>query len=146
LEYAVLDDSVGFSGRTLLFVDGKELGPAPCLAICQKLKATEVLLFHCDSDWTVLGAGFYAAVSEAKKRAERIYPGISPCWIDAQVTEDAAVRWLDEMWGDRRCGFCGRRPDEVAQIFGRGAVHICDTCVTEFHKALQESPGGAGKG
>lgn len=35
LEYALLD-SVGFNrGHTLFFVDGKEIGHVPCLAICK---------------------------------------------------------------------------------------------------------------
>jgi hypothetical protein len=53
LYYAVLDSSVEFTGRSLLFVDGKELGPVPCLAICEG--EAETLLFHCSSDWSVLG-------------------------------------------------------------------------------------------
>jgi len=47
--YAIVDNTVQFSGRTLLFVDGKELGRVPCLAICENKKLSEVLLFHCDS-------------------------------------------------------------------------------------------------
>jgi len=31
LQYAVIDASIGFRGRTLLFVDGKELGRVPQL-------------------------------------------------------------------------------------------------------------------
>jgi hypothetical protein len=66
LDYAVLDESVSYSGHSSLFVDGKELGPVPCLAICQALDGAGVLLFHCSDDWTVLGAAEYLSVAEAK--------------------------------------------------------------------------------
>lgn len=138
LEYAVLDDSVSFSGRTLLFVDGKELDPVPCLAICQNLNQAEILLFHCDSDWTVLGTGGYDSVSAAKNRAERIYPGVSSCWVSAHVSEREASKYLDEIWGDQRCSFCGKRPDEVEALVGRGKAYICDRCIGEFHEDLHQ--------
>ena len=141
LEYAILNDAVSFSGKTLLFVDGKELGCVPCLAICQNLNEAEVLICHCDSDWTVLGVGGYDSVSAAKSRAERIYPGVSSCWVQAHVSESEASRYLDEMWGDQRCSFCGKRPDEVKQLFGRGRAHICDSCIDEFHEDLYTREG-----
>jgi hypothetical protein len=140
LEYAVLSDSVSFSGRTLLFVDGKELDRAPCLAICQKLNEADVLLFHCDSEWEVLGAGGYPSVADAKGRAERIYPGVSGCWVQAHVSEADASNYLDEMWGDERCSFCGRRPDEVPQMFAKGKAYICAKCITKFHDRLRQGP------
>jgi len=139
LEYAILNDSLSFSGKTLLFVDGKELGRVPCLAICQNLNETEVLLFHCGSDWTVLGVGGYDSVSAAKNRAERIYPGVSSCWVQAHVSENEASKYLDEMWGDQRCSFCGKRPDEVGQIFGRGSAYVCSNCISEFHEDLRKN-------
>ena len=139
LEYAILNDSVSFSGKTLLFVDGKELDRVPCLAICQNLNEAEVLLFHCDSAWTVLGIGGYDTVSAAKSRAERIYPGVSSCWVQAHVSEGEASKYLDEMWGDQRCSFCGKRPDEVGQIFGRGKSYVCSNCISEFYEDLNKN-------
>src|SRR5262249_24752589 len=139
LEYVVLNDSVSFSGRTLLFVDGKELDPAPCLAICQTLSESEMLLFHCDSDWTVLGAGRYDSDAKAMSRAEHIYPGVSSCWVQAHVSESDASKYLDERWGDQRCSFCGKRPDEVEQIFGRGKAYVCSNCISEFHDDLHKN-------
>src|SRR5262249_17821596 len=139
-------DSVKFSGRTHLYRDGKEIGRVPCFAICQNLNESEVLLFCCDSEWNVLGAAGYTSVSEAKARTERVYSGASKCWIDANVTEEQAVACLDEMWGDQRCSFCGKRPDEVEQIFGKASVRICDICVAEFHSALEKDPSGTKEG
>src|SRR5260370_17562817 len=139
-EYAAIDDSVSFSGRTLLYVDGKELGAVHCLVICQTLNASDVLLFHCDSEWEVLGTASYNSVAEAKSRAELIYHGASSCWVPAHVSEEEASKYLDEMWGDLRCGFCGKRPDELKQLFGSGKAHISYNVITELHVPLHHHP------
>jgi hypothetical protein len=129
LEYVVLNDSVGFSGRTLLFVSGNELGRVPCLAICENKRLPNILLFHCDKEWTVLGSAGYATVREAKERAERTYPGLSNFWIDAKVSEEMAERYLDELFGDDRCSVCGKRADQVDQIEQRGELLVCNFCI-----------------
>ena len=113
LHYAVLDETVGFnSGHRLVFIDGKELGKVPCLAICQKKKASKFLIYYCDNDWEPVGASEYDTVEAAKGRAERIYPGSSAKWIEAHFTEEDVRRYLDEIWTDLRCSFCGKRPDQ----------------------------------
>jgi hypothetical protein len=139
--YAVVDSTVQFSGRTVLFVDGKELGQMPCLAICDGKKSSGVLLFHCDSEWTPLGCSAHGSVTDAKTRAERIYLGISARWVDAGVSEEAAEAYLNEQFGNARCSFCDKRPDEADQMFhnkgeGKDEVRICDRCVNEFHDML----------
>lgn len=83
--YAILNGNVQFSGRTLLFVDGTELGQVPCLAICHEEISSGVLLFHCDREWTTLGCSAHPSVADAKGKAERIYAGISALWMDADV-------------------------------------------------------------
>lgn len=138
LEYAILDSSVHYSGHSSLFVDGSELGPVPCLVICQELKAARILLLHCERDWTVLGAVEFASAAQAKDRAERIYPGLAARWREMQITEQEALKYLDESSSDLRCTFCGRRPDEVEQIIEKGGSRICDSCIKEFHQMLQE--------
>lgn len=142
LEYAVLDQRAAYSGHSYLFVDGKELGPVPRLAICQSAQG-EVLLAHCDGDWVGLGvAGGYGSVAQAKKRAERIYPGVSACWVAAQTTEAEAEKYLEELWAGQKCSFCGKRPDQVDQMIegGKtqavGTVRICDSCITEYYEIL----------
>jgi hypothetical protein len=75
LSYAALDVGVQFSGRTLLFVDGKELGPAPRLAICEDVKTSDILMFHCTRDWQVLGCSAHTTLEEARSRAEEIFVG-----------------------------------------------------------------------
>jgi ClpX C4-type zinc finger len=138
IEYAVLNESVGYSGRTLLFVDGKELGQVPCLAICADKKSPGVMLFHCDREWTVLGCSGHPSIPEAKDRAERIYPGLSACWVDAHISEEQAEQYLDELLGDQQCSFCDKRADQVEQLIQRDDARICDRCINEFHTALHE--------
>jgi hypothetical protein len=132
IEFAVLDESVGYSGRSLLFVDGKELGPVPCLAICKFKAEEEFLLFHCDRDWTVLGFSVHNSLAEAKRRADGVYPGISSVWVDAHVSEDEAERHLDKLFGGNRCSFCGKRADQVDRLIQNGEAKICNHCVEEF--------------
>jgi len=62
LEYAILDGRVTYSGHSNLFVDGNEIGPAARVAIGQELNEAHVLLFHCDSDWVVLGVAEYPSL------------------------------------------------------------------------------------
>ena len=139
LEYVVLDDSVQFSGRTLLFVEGKELGPTPCLAICQNLEDAAILLFHCDRDWRVLGVAGYKSVDEAKSSAERIYSGITKGWTKTRFTEEEVSKYLEEISGNEFCVFCGKRPDQVEALIEKNKKHICDGCVMEFYQMLHAS-------
>jgi hypothetical protein len=99
LHYAVLNDSVGDSeGHSLMFVGRKEIGRVPCLAICQDKESPRVTLYYCDSDWRAIGIAGHDSVEAAKKRAERIYPGSSACWVEAHLGEDDVRRFLDEVW------------------------------------------------
>jgi hypothetical protein len=139
LEYAVLRDPVRYSGHSSLFVEGKELGPVPRLAICQPFGEATFMLFHCDNEWEVLGCAGYHSVAEAKRRADRIYPGVSACWIDRHVSEAEARDYLEREFGDERCGFCGRLPFDVQQIVvhERGG-RICNFCIEELHAFIHE--------
>jgi hypothetical protein len=147
LFYATVDDSVKFRGRTLLFVDGRELGPVPCLAICEQETTKDALLFHCDSDWNTLGCSAHASTDEAKARAERMYAGVSTRWIDANVSKEAAeecranIRKAHEdhvkkLRSSARCSFCGRSVEDVhdMHVNGNENAFICDLCVEEFHQ------------
>ena len=136
-----MEGTVQFSGRTLLFVDGKELGQVPCLAICENKKLSEVLLFHCDSEWNTSGCSAHSSVAKAKAKAERVYAGISARWVDAGVSEQTAEAYLNEQFGNERCSFWGRRPDEADQMIlkedqRKHEVRICDRCINQFYKEL----------
>jgi hypothetical protein len=136
LEYAVLDDSVRYSGHSSLFVDGKELGPVPRLAICQESANTKVLLLHCDDGWKTLGVAEYASTAEAKTGAERIYPGVSKRWIERKVTEEEAAVYLDQEFEEEKCSFCGRSAFDVERMVVQGGARICNFCIKEFHARL----------
>jgi hypothetical protein len=128
LSYAALDVGVQFSGRTLLFVDGKELGPAPCLAICEDVRTGDTLLFHCTREWQVLGCSGHTTVDEAKSRAEEIFHGVSSRWKDAEISREAAEAYLDELFKGQKCDRCGKRPYEVNSLTRKGSRSICDRC------------------
>jgi ClpX C4-type zinc finger len=147
LFYATVSDPVKFTGRTLLFVDGQELGPAPRLAICEEKATKQTLLFHCDGAWNIFGCSAHASTDEAKARAERSYAGLSTCWIDANVSKEAAdahqaeIRkanedHIEELRCSARCSFCGRRVAEVndMHVNDNEDAFICDICVDEFHQ------------
>ena len=98
LQYAVLDESVGYTvGHKLFFVDGKQIGRVPCMAICQDKETSLFTLYYCDEEWSFLGvATNYESVDAAKRQAERIFPGLSARWVKANFTEQDATNYLDE--------------------------------------------------
>jgi hypothetical protein len=137
LAYAVVDESVIYSERGCLFVDGKLLGPVPRLAICQKLGESEIMVFHCDNEWNVLGvAGGYSSVRDAKAAVESAYRGLSNKWADTSVTEDKAREFLKLEFSGEKCSFCGRLPIQAEQMISKGNLRICNKCVEEFHKIV----------
>jgi ClpX C4-type zinc finger protein len=144
LEYAVVDDSVKYSGHSSLFVGDasnglKELGPVPCLAITKDLKTGEIALLHCDEEWDLLGTGGnYASVAQAKAGAERAYLGITARWIDANATEDEALKYRDEVWAEEKCSFCGKIPPDFDMLIKHDSARICDACIEKFHKMVEE--------
>lgn len=143
LEYAVVDDTVKFTHRISVYVGGRELGAVPRLAICQNMgEAPETLLFYCDHEWNVLGAGAYPSVEVARERAETAYSGISPKWLKAPYSLEEAENYLSESWGERRCAFCGKTPNQVhVLVEGRTGAKICDLCIGELRRAMIEEGG-----
>jgi hypothetical protein len=140
LEYAILDEPIRYSGHSNLFVGDKEVGPVPCLAICQRGKGPRVFLFHCDRDWTILGTSGRDSLHAAKDAAERIYPGVSSAWIDAHITEEDAAKHINEIWGGgQRCVFCKRTPTdfENPRFIQKNDAWICDSCVRACYELLQ---------
>lgn len=144
LEYAIVDESVTYSGHSSLFVgtatEGlKELGPVPCLAITKDLKTGEIALLHCDAEWDLLGTGGnYVSIEQAKASAERAYHGITSRWVDPKVSEDDALKYRDEVWADDRCSFCGKIPPDFDMMIKSDNARVCDSCIEEFYRQLQE--------
>jgi hypothetical protein len=141
LHYAFLDDSVGLNaGHKLIFIDGKQLGKVPRLAICQAKKGSELSLFYCDDDWDFVGVSLHDSVAAAKNRAERLYSGSSGKWFEANFTQEEVGLYLEQVWASSRCSFCGKTPDQdLKAIFeGNGNARICDSCVVELHRELKK--------
>jgi hypothetical protein len=138
LHYAVLDESVGFnSGHRSIFVNGKQLGRVPYLAICQGNETRKFVVHFCDADWQPVGVSVNDSVEAAKERAEQIYPGSLAKWVEAHFTEEDVTRYLDEIWADCRCSFCGKRPDQGIESIIQApdnTARICDKCVADFSR------------
>jgi hypothetical protein len=119
LEYAVLTDTVGFrAGHGLLFLGRKEIGPVPCLAISRDKESEKVTLYFCNRDWFPIGIAILGAVEDAKKKAERIYPGSSVCWVKAQFSEEDVNRYLIDQ---AILFFVGKRWTKVAMVIAKVA-------------------------
>ncbi len=88
LLYAIIDESVMFSGRTLLFVDGVEMGRVPALATCEEHSSGGVLLVHCDEEWNPLGCSAHDSVESARQRTTQIYPNIEAHWNRPEHTSE----------------------------------------------------------
>ena len=76
LLYAVLDDSVAYTGRACVIVGGTIIDPVPRLAICLNLYDDDILLLRCDDEWNVLGAGGYGTIENAQASAETANAGV----------------------------------------------------------------------
>ena len=123
VEYAVIPKSVQYAGHSGVFVDGKEVGPVPRLAIGEPVGDGEIPLFHCDDKWRVVGISSHPSIRQAKHRAERAYPGITDAWTDSGLPKV-------------ECSFCGRKSDQVQQMIAKENVRICDICVRESYAKL----------
>jgi hypothetical protein len=143
LYYAAVDRSAEFAGHTGVFVDGNEVGRVPRLAIVEDPNTAEFLLFHCKESWRVVACSGHPTIAAAKKRAKGIYPGLSSHWIKSGVTKKQAEEFLNQLFADRLCHGCNRRPDQVRQILRKGPVRICNLCIDELQRTLRADIQGA---
>jgi hypothetical protein len=141
IAYAVLDRTVRWTGRQVLLVDGKPLGPVPRLAICRNLfgDLKDFLIFHCDSRWNVLGIAGAPTLRDCMLRSERWYEGVSKRWVRTNTTKRLAERWLRAECASHACSMCRKLPAEADGMFSKGAVNFCFSCVREMHRSLVES-------
>src|SRR5437867_3651946 len=144
IAYAFVDDSVRWTGRQCLFVGGEELGPVPRLALAQNVTGDlkDVLIFHCNDRWEVLGVSGGSTLEEAKVRIERAYRGIGAKWIDANVSIEEAKAWILENSDHIVCFFCGRSAGEFQQIVTGKLAAICNLCIDKLHQELHEDGNG----
>jgi hypothetical protein len=95
-----------------------------------------IALLYCVRDWGPVAIHETDAVSKAKRRAERMYPGSSKCWKKSGVTKRQATDYLAHRWDGFECSFCGRTPKEFDSLFENGSANICNRCVEECHDEL----------
>jgi hypothetical protein len=138
IAYAVLDQSVRWTGKQALFVDGERLGPVPRLAICRNIfgDRADFLIFHCDTRWNVKGVAGAPSVRECKASAERWYEGLSQHWVNTNTTHKQARQWLRERCIGQECSLCGMLPVQVEGMFSRHKVNVCFACVRAMHAEL----------
>jgi len=143
LHYAVLPRAVPFAGNRSISL-ARAAGPlvplarVPRLAICMETGG-DIGLTFCDGRWRYVASTTHTTVAQAKRRAERIYPGASRHWTKAHVTVADARRYLERVWGPRRCMFCLKTPLELERdgsMFSMGRGRICSSCVMDFASDL----------
>ncbi len=106
------------------------------LAIGETVETHEIQLLHCDADWGVVSSTTHASVEDARAEAEKAWPGVGELWIDAGVSREDAIAWLEEDATEFKCSFCGRRPDQVKNLLAQGDARICNFCIVDFAKEL----------
>ncbi|WP_125931870.1 hypothetical protein [Thiosocius teredinicola] len=136
IAWAKTQPPVKFTGRQCLIVDGERLGQVPILVIAQA-DNSDILILHCDEEWRVLGIVGCASVDEAKQKAESYYEGISGLWQETGYTEEQTEAYLDEVFSEDACTFCGIRPDQVWYFYAFGRGSICEKCIVQFHELMQ---------
>ena len=138
LAYAVVDDTVEYTGRLLIVVEGERLGRVPRLVIGQDFGTDEVMLFHCNEAWNVLAAGAYSSLDAAKAAAEAGYRGLSANWVDLKVSAAEAREFMEREQAGFACSFCGRLPHEVRTLITGANGRICDSCIDKLHLAIHD--------
>jgi hypothetical protein len=132
VQYVIRDKTVRFKGPTNLYVGGKEVRGVPRLAIVRDDKKHEVLLLHCSRAWGIVGMQARRTIREAKRIAERAYPGISKKWVRTGITRGQATAFLKRLWKGQECSFCGRWPLDVQQMVAGRKARICNVCIEQF--------------
>jgi len=104
LEYAIVDETVEYTGRLHLYANDERIGSVPRLAICEHLVNADLLLVHCDEEWEVLAVQAWngpaasptSSVDDIKRRAEDFYRGISAKWIALGASLEEAKAYYED--------------------------------------------------
>ena len=136
VKYATTDPPVVFTGRQVIYLDGKLLDAAPRLAICENLSDQRMHLLLCDDDWNVIAASTGDSLVEVEEMAERWYRGIEDKWIKSPYGEEEFRKYAGDQREELRCSFCGRWDWEYGQAFSVQGSNICDVCVRSFFEKL----------
>jgi len=144
--YALVGESVKFTGNLCLYVDGTRLGAVQRLVISESLDDQHKLfLLHCDNNWHVLGIQAWNTIddpnvttpNDVKTRAENYYAGIASQWIAHGTSLEDARAYHEQMIGEHRCSFCNRTVDDVQLLMeGKNNARICDLCITGLNAEI----------
>jgi hypothetical protein len=104
IEYALVDETVEYTGRLHLYANDERIGAVPRLAICEHLVNQDLLLFHCDEGWEVIAVQAWngpagspvSSIDEVKRRAEGFYRGISAKWIALGASLEEAKTYYED--------------------------------------------------
>ena len=141
IAYAIVDDTVRWTGRQKLFHGDEPVGAVPRLAICLPLAGDlqDFLLFHCDASWSVLAVSGTPTLAATKEMAEHAYAGIDTRWMASDITLDQAHAWLAAQVDQDtapRCRFCAAGPADGRRFVVFKDASICETCIAQFHRGL----------
>ena len=143
IAWAIVDDSVRWTGRQKLFRGDVPIGAMPRLALCQNLHGLQdILLFHCDATWNVEAVSGSPTLEDTKAMAERAYAGIGARWVPLDLPVQQAREWLatsDDGTSALRCAFCDATAFERQRFVTSRGVAICDVCIEGFRRELQAS-------
>ena len=149
LEYAILDESVVFTGKLHLYRGEERVGAVPHLAIVQDLHTSDLMLFHCDERWEVVGAQGWNApgvikptsVLEVKNHAERYYTGLARKWRTHPSSHEGALAYYEANYPTDRCSFCDRSMHDMRCLVSSDTskARICDACIERFHAVIGQS-------
>ena len=81
LRFAALN-GIQPSGKAVVLMNGAPIAPPSALAVCQYEGESDVYVFHCAADWSVLGAAHFESLQSALTSAEHGFPGVSAKWVD----------------------------------------------------------------
>ena len=141
IAYAILDQTVRWTGRQVLYVGDELLGAVPRLAICRNLfgELQDFLIMHCDNRWNVLGVVSAPTLRESMQKSERWYEGISKHWVKTHTSKKIAERWLRAQCAGDACSMCRKIPPETDGMFSKGTVNICFFCIRKMHQSIIDS-------
>jgi hypothetical protein len=135
IAFAVVDDTLTPTGRTVRFLGGRPPGRAPRLALGAGLSDGRIRLLHCDLDWNVLAVSEHESLDAAKGAAEEVYSGVWRVWQAATFTDPEVAAFLDEEDAGLICSFCGRHPHQYEKLVtGQAGAAICDRCITALRR------------
>lgn len=144
-EYAFLPATIPFKGTSIHLKPAggpfAPLGRVPRLALCRDREG--VWLTFCDRRWGYVASQRHSSIAEARRAAERAYPGCRGLWVKASYSAADVRKYLKRLWGPYRCLFCLKSPLEWGTnvtLLKRNRGRICSSCVSELARdALRPS-------